>query len=392
MIYTRREIGKLALLALPATRSWAAKPNSVFGGVQVGINAPYSFHNIPGGADDILNYMSQTNISAAELRLQPVEAFLKAPTPWTAPRGGGRGTPRPPLTPEQKAEQSAVADAQQKWRLSQSMDGFKAFRKKYEDAGVLIQIVKYDGINTMSDDVVDYCFQVAKTLGAYAISCEIPVSQTQRLGQFAAKHKMMVGYHGHGNLTDPEAFGRLAAWEQAFTYSKFNGANVDIGHFFAATGTSPAEWIQAHHERVTHVHIKDRKANNGPNMPFGQGDTPIREILLLMKREKYRFQATIEMEYPVPEGSCMSAMAVTRLRKHAMDAGWLSYAIGYIAAAASGAGQQARIILATFGRNRLNWSHVAPAKCGAPWLGSSSRSMVTAPRSDTVTGRHAPAS
>src|SRR5450756_1686925 len=55
MIYTRRDIGKLALLALPATRSWAAKPNSVFGGVQVGINAPYSFHNIPGGADDILN-------------------------------------------------------------------------------------------------------------------------------------------------------------------------------------------------------------------------------------------------------------------------------------------------------------------------------------------------
>src|ERR1035437_4033627 len=88
----------------------------------------------------------------------------------------------------------------------------------------------------------------------------------------------------------------------------------------------------------------------------------------------------------------MSAMAVTRLRKHAMDAGWLSHAIGYIAAAASGAGQQARIILATFGCNRLNWSHVAPAKCGAPWLGSSSRSMVTAPRSDTVTGRHAPAS
>ena len=118
---------------------------------------------------------------------------------------------------------------------------------------------------------------------------------------------MMVGYHGHGNLTNPEAFGRLAAWEQAFTYSKFNGANVDIGHFFAATGTSPAEWIKAHHDRVTHVHIKDRKANNGPNMPFGQGDTPIREILLMMKKEKYKFQATIEMEYPVPEGSTLLA-------------------------------------------------------------------------------------
>jgi sugar phosphate isomerase/epimerase len=321
MIYTRREMGTLALAALPAARAWAAKPDSVFGGVQVGINAPYSFHNIPGGADDILGYMTQLNISAAELRLQPVEAYLKAPAPWTAPAmpsGTPRGTPRPPLTPEQKAEQSAVADAQQKWRLSQSMDGFKAFRKKYEDAGVLIQIVKYDGIDAMADGAVDYCFQVAKALGAYAISCEIPVSRTQRLGEFATKHKMMVGYHGHGNLTNPEAFGRLAAWEQAFTYSKFNGANVDIGHFFAATGTSPAAWIKAHHERVTHVHIKDRKANNGPNMPFGQGDTPIKEILLMMKQEKYKFQATIEMEYPVPEGSTLLA-EIARCVRYCQD-------------------------------------------------------------------------
>jgi sugar phosphate isomerase/epimerase len=306
MNYTRRDIGKLALAALPAARALAARPNSVFGGVQVGINAPYSFHNIPGGADDILAYMTQLNLSATELRLQPVEGYLNAPKPWTAPPVP-RGTPRPPLTPEQKAEQSAAAEALQKWRLSRSMDDFKAFRKKYEDAGVLVQIVKFDGIDAMADDVVDYCFQLSKALGANAMSCEIPVSRTKRLGEFATKHKMKVGYHGHGNLTNPEAFGRLAAWEQAFTYSPYNCANVDIGHFFAATGTSPAEWIKAHHDRVTHVHLKDRKVNNGPNMPWGQGDTPIREILLMMKKEKYKFQATIEMEYPVPEGSTLLA-------------------------------------------------------------------------------------
>jgi hypothetical protein len=90
MIYSRREIGKLALAALPATRLCSAKPNSLFGGVQVGINAPYSFHNIPGTADDILNYMTQLNLSAAELRLQPVEAYLKAPTPWVAPHAASR--------------------------------------------------------------------------------------------------------------------------------------------------------------------------------------------------------------------------------------------------------------------------------------------------------------
>jgi hypothetical protein len=299
---TRRDLGKLALAAFPAAALTAAKPDSNFAGVQVGINAPYSFHNIPGGADDIINYCTQTGIGALELRLQPVEAYLKAPPP--PPAGGRRGAT---LTPEQQAERKAAADALQKWRLSQSMDGFKAFRKKYEDAGLLIQIVKFDGINDMADDVVDYCFQVARTLGAHAISCEIPVSRTKRLGAFADKHKMMTGYHGHGNLTDPEAFGRLGAWEQAFWYSKYNGANVDIGHFFAANGFSPAEWIKENHTRVTHVHLKDRKAKNGPNAPWGQGDTPIREILQLMKRERYKFQATIEMEYTVPEGSTLLA-------------------------------------------------------------------------------------
>jgi hypothetical protein len=304
MNLTRRDIGKLALAALPAATLRAAKPNSVFGGVQVGINAPYSFHNIPGGADDILGYMTRLNLSATELRLQPVEGFLNAPKPWTPP-AVPRGQSRPPLTPEQEAERKAATDALTKWRLSRSMSEFKAFRKKYEDAGVLIQIVKFDGINTMPDDVVDYCFELSRNLGANALSCEIPVSQTKKLGEFATKHKMKVAYHGHGNLTNPEAFGRLAAWEECFTFSPYNCANVDIGHFFAATGTSPAEWIKAHHDRVTHVHIKDRKANNGPNMPFGQGDTPIKEILLMLKKEKYKIQATIEMEYPVPEGSTL---------------------------------------------------------------------------------------
>ena len=317
MEYTRRDLGKLALSALPATTLLAAKLDSNYSGVQVGINAPYSFHNMPGGADDIVSYCTQTGIGALELRLQPVEAFLKAPAPWVAPprppapqaagaapkKGGGRA----PLTPEQEAERKAANEALEKWRLSQSMDGFKTFRKKYEDTGLLIQIVKFDGIDAMKDDVVDYCFEVAKALGAHAISCEIPVSRSKRLGAFGDKHKMMIGYHGHGNLTDPEAFGRLGAWEQAFWYSKFNGANVDIGHFTSANGFSPAEWIKENHTRVTHVHLKDRKANNGPNVPWGQGDTPIKEILQLMKREKYKFQATIEFEYPVPPDSTLLA-------------------------------------------------------------------------------------
>jgi sugar phosphate isomerase/epimerase len=310
MQITRRDLGKLALSALPATQFLQAKPNSSFGGVQIGINIPYSFHGLPSSADQILEYLAQTNISAVELRTQPIEAFLGAPA--AASRGMAMKVAPPrgqktAVTPEQAAKQTEEIEALRKWRLSRTMSEFKSFRKKYEDAGVKIGIVKIDAINTATDDVLDYCFQMAKSLGAYAISCEIPVSQTKRIGAFAAKHKLLVGYHGHGNLTNPEAFGRLGAWEQAFWYSKYNGANVDIGHFFASNGFSPAEWIKENHTRISHVHLKDRKANNGPGMPWGQGDTPLKEILLMMQREKYKFQATIELEYKIPAGSSVLA-------------------------------------------------------------------------------------
>jgi sugar phosphate isomerase/epimerase len=211
------------------------------------------------------------------------------------------------LTPEQQAEQAALAAEVKKWRLSRTTDQFKTFRKKFEDAGVLIQIMKVDSINNMDDDVVDYCFLLAKTLGAHAISCEIPLSRTKWLGAFADKHKMMVGYHGHTDVTNPEAFGKPASWETAMTYAKYNGINLDLGHFVAANNVSPAEFLMKYHDRVTHIHVKDRKMNNGPNVPFGQGDTPIKEILQLMQKEKWTFQATIEFEYPIPQGSTRMA-------------------------------------------------------------------------------------
>ena len=297
MNYTRRDIAKLALAALPAAKL-LAKANSKWGGVQIGINAPYSFHNMPGGADDILKYLDQVGLNAVELRSQPVEGYLQAPVVPPAP-----GRNQPALTPEQAAARKAAMEELNKWRVALPVEKMKSFRKHYNDAGVLIEIMKVDAINTYADNVVDYFFTLAKTLGAKALSCEIPLSETKRLGEFAAKHKLMVGYHGHTNVTSPEAFGRPESWETAMSYSKYNGINLDIGHFIAGNSVSPIEFIKKYHDRITHVHIKDRKMHNGPNVPFGQGETPITETLQLMKKEKYPFQGTIEFEYPVPAGS-----------------------------------------------------------------------------------------
>jgi sugar phosphate isomerase/epimerase len=222
-------------------------------------------------------------LSAVELRAQPVEAFLGAPANLLDPREARKAGP-------------GAAEELRRWRLSVPMAKVETFRRTYEDAGVRIEIVKFDGIYAMTDDVLDYAFELTRTLGATAISCEISADGTKRLGQFADKHRMMVGYHGHTAAT-PET------WETAFAQARYNGANLDLGHFVAGNNTSPVPFIKQHHDRITHVHVKDRKLNNGPNVPFGQGDTPIAEVLQLIRDNRWNIEATIEFEYPVPPGS-----------------------------------------------------------------------------------------
>ena len=95
----------------------------------------------------------------------------------------------------------------------------------------------------------------------------------------------------------------MTAWDEAIEQSPSNGLQLDIVHYVAGTGQSPVPIIEKHHARFASIHLKDRKKANGPNMPWGQGDTPIKEVLQLMKKAKYTWPATIELEYPVPEGS-----------------------------------------------------------------------------------------
>jgi sugar phosphate isomerase/epimerase len=188
---------------------------------------------------------------------------------------------------------------QLEWRLSVSMDKYRALRKLYNDAGVNIHIVKFGNIGNanMTDGEIDYYFNVAKALGAKGITRELSEEAARRLGPVADKHKIMIGFHNHTQLTPTTYDGPI------LSYGKYLGINLDIGHYVAGTNESPIPLICKHHDRILSLHLKDRKVNNGSNMPFGQGDTPVSLVLQLMKKEGWTFPADIELEYRVPEGS-----------------------------------------------------------------------------------------
>jgi sugar phosphate isomerase/epimerase len=231
--------------------------------------------------------------------------------------GGGRGRggaaqpdpnapAAPVLTPEQQAAEAAKAREETlKWKREMSMDVFKELKKLYNDAGVSIYAVKTINAND-TDEELEYVFTVAQTLGATHVTMELPPHNEnsaaifKRLGDWGLRKKIMVAYHTH-------AQGGMEVFDEAFAQSKGNFANVDFGHFVAGgnKGGTPLDFLDKFHDRIASFHLKDRTLPEhcSLNLPWGEGETPIKEILQKVQKNKWKMPATIELEYAVPAGS-----------------------------------------------------------------------------------------
>jgi sugar phosphate isomerase/epimerase len=300
--YSRREFGKLALIAGPA--AWAAanlplaaleQINSKIKGVQIGA-ITYSFRSIPDPNDIIKAYVS---IGLGEMELMSGDAEKLAGAPAAA-RGGGGGRGAAP-TPEQIAARDAAAKARLDWRSSASEATFRPVRKKIEDAGIDLRVLCYNmsnrANNATKDDEIEYAFNMAKWLGVKAMSTSTQVSMAKRLAPFAEKYKMMVGFHGHDSVDQADEVHNEASFKAVMAAGKYLGANLDVGHYTAAGGDSVA-FIKQYHDRITNLHFKDMIRNKSNSyVPFGKGDAPLKEVLLLMSQEKWDIPVNIEFEY-----------------------------------------------------------------------------------------------
>lgn len=322
-ISRRRFIGKGAALVtgVAVTPSlWGApaiirsygKPDSLINGVQIG-TITYSYRSMPDqSAEATLKYVVDSGISAIELMGDPAESFAGKPMIsldrmryYGLARRQRQGEEMTEDEAKELADMRSQLDAYNKqvaaWRGSASMEKFNQIRKLYADAGVRIYAFKPNAFGQDNSDVeIDYGFRAAKALGASHITLEHPSNDahTEKLGQMALKHKIYVAYHGHEQQTP-------TLWDTCLKQSKYNMLNLDLGHYVAAGNPDPRDLIKERHQRISSMHLKDRQnpQNGKANMPWGQGDTPIKEVLQLMRDQKYKFPATAEMEYEVPAGS-----------------------------------------------------------------------------------------
>ena len=320
--YSRREFGKLALTAVPAVSMWRTlgeTPLSAFQKIDSNINGvtigaiTYSFRTIPDPMDIIAAYKT-IGLGEMELMSNHAEGLAGAPSG----RGAGGGRRGEPMTPEQQAARDAAAKALSEWRKSATEVTFKPVRAKIADAGIDLRLLCYnmsdartmpDGrvVPGTTDAEIEYAFMMARWLGVDAISTSTQVSMAKRIAPFADKHKMMVGFHGHANTKDTNEVATPETFDAVMAASKYHGANLDIGHYTEA-GYDPVAFIEKHHARITNVHLKDKKkaSNGGGNGPWGTGDTPIKEVLKLVQKNKYKFPNNIEFEYdgdPITEVS-----------------------------------------------------------------------------------------
>ncbi len=313
MDFTRRDVGKIALAALPLAKAFGAKKiDSRFGGVQVGA-ITYSFNRIAANPADIIKAYDEIGLGECELMSNHCEALAGAPAMPMFGRGPGggqaRGGGRPQPTPEQQEERRAAIAKLADWRKSTGPDTWKKVAKMWSDAGVDVQLLCYNMQDSMKDEDIEYGFAMAKGLGAKAITTSTTLTMAKRIAPIADSHKMLVGYHGHDQTNDPNQTATLESYDTLMAYGKYNGINLDIGHFTASNYDAVA-FIQKHHAKITNLHVKDRKKDHGPNVAvWGTGDTPIKEVLQLLKREKYPIPANLELEYPIPPDSNIIAEA-----------------------------------------------------------------------------------
>lgn len=283
-----------AALVVPLSAFRPMRPRRA-AGVEIGI-ITYSYRQLPGGAEEILGWLTGAGLSTVELMGDVAETYAGAPAPPPFPRNFREMTDADRAA--FRAAREAYATEVGAWRREASMERFEALGNMYREQGVRIDILKL-GEPRWSDEEIDYAFKAAKAVGARGICFEVSKEGAERIAPFADKHEAIVALHHHTQVGAPDF-----SWETPLSFSPNLMINFDVGHYYAGTGKSPVEFIEQHHERISHLHLKDRNAGeSGANLPWGQGETPLVEILHLLQREGYPIPAMIELEYEIPEDS-----------------------------------------------------------------------------------------
>lgn len=286
-MYTRRELRTLTVagLATPVLAGFTPRATRV-GGVGLGVQT-FSFRALspaPGTdpIDVLIQAITACDVCECELFAPQVEAQ------FGGPHSGHHSMSS--MTPQMMRREL------RKWRLRTPLAYFRAIGNRFDKAGLRIYAYNYSPDPSFTSEEIDQAFATAKALGAEIITASTTLELAKRIMPFAAKHRMVVAMHGHSRVSTANELATPQGLAVAMNLSPYFKVCLDIGHFTAGN-FDPVAYVRQHHGDIASIHLNDRRRNQGETVPWGQGDTPIREVLQLLKREGWPIRTYIKYNY-----------------------------------------------------------------------------------------------
>jgi sugar phosphate isomerase/epimerase len=295
-MYSRREFGRTALAGL-ACAAVSTRPQPAAGmtvrGVKVGlITGSLNPMADLGNRDPIDVIIEQVHALGA------VDVELVTVFPQGQPQvvsGGRFGQPPGPgqRTPEFEKSRQALRE----WRIALPLDRYREVREKFRAAKLNL----FSYVQTIDDDMtdaeIDAVFKQMQALGVPMFTTnQTRVGMGPRIAPAAEKYSIKAAWHPHAQVHDPNEVATPRSMELLLGMSSAFVLNLDIGHFTAGNNDAVA-FLRAHHARITHLHVKDRRRNDGPNVQLGTGDTPIKECAALIRDSRWPIMLIVEREY-----------------------------------------------------------------------------------------------
>jgi hypothetical protein len=183
-----------------------------------------------------------------------------------------------------------------KWRLRTPISYFRGIGDRFAGAGIAISAYHYSPNGSFTDEEIDRGFEMAKALGAGIVTASTTLDVARRMAPAAERHRMIVALRGSSIVKTPNELGTPESFAAATSLSTYFKVSLDIGDFTAANFDALA-FVRDRHADIASLRLKDRRRNQGENVPWGQGDTPIREVLRLVSAEAWPIRAYVDYDY-----------------------------------------------------------------------------------------------
>ena len=261
----------------------------------------YTFHNVRQGgvqaAETIAMGAKHLKVNLVELWAPQVEPFPTSVRYWWPWAHESGAMPAMPSAEERESRRAAV----RAWRINFPADYFTQIRRRFDAANVRLFAYNYSFEPKMTDAELEHGFLAARALGVNLITASSKVSVAKRVVPFAEKHRMRVAFHNHAVTKDPDDLATMGHFNTVLAMSPMFRINLDIAHY-AASGLDAVAALDTLHDKITNLHVHDRKANDGDSVPFGQGVAPATQILKMNRDRGWKIPCFYELEYVGADG------------------------------------------------------------------------------------------